>query len=458
MHKQVIVTVATLAVTAGACFAQPLVAKDNAVVGWSIGPTTTGQPAGQYNAATAIQLDNTLQIFNLSTGTQISDTLNLSPFIQGVQFDNSNNVKHNPDGALLVMDFGNATNGARLSRYNPNGSITQLFNAADLTNLTASPSSYGTNLPAFPSWATFGLTLARGSHISISPDNTKIAFTGRENGAVYILDYNAAAGTITGGRQTTGTQPLLTGRTQGGYWKDNNTFVAIATDGVITSIDATTMAQTAAGTYPSPNGGNSEFSSVAYEPALSPYVYVQYNNFLANGTNAPLSNISKIFVLDPANSYSVVASANYDGVSVSTRRIAFDSAGNLYWTTFVGNTGSATGNVYGPPKIYKITGATTLANITDNNATAVYSPAITGFFSSFSEMDIAAGISNAPACYANCNGNTDIPLLTAGDFTCFLNKFRAGDTYANCNGNTDIPLLTAADFTCFLNKFRAGCP
>ncbi len=61
-------------------------------------------------------------------------------------------------------------------------------------------------------------------------------------------------------------------------------------------------------------------------------------------------------------------------------------------------------------------------------------------------------------CYANCNGNTDSPLLTAADFTCFLNKFRAGDAYANCNGNTDTPLLTAADFTCFLNSFRAGCP
>jgi len=63
-----------------------------------------------------------------------------------------------------------------------------------------------------------------------------------------------------------------------------------------------------------------------------------------------------------------------------------------------------------------------------------------------------------PACYPNCTGNTDVPLLTAADFTCFLNRFRAGDSYANCTGNTDAPLLTAADFTCFLNTFRSGCP
>jgi hypothetical protein len=63
-----------------------------------------------------------------------------------------------------------------------------------------------------------------------------------------------------------------------------------------------------------------------------------------------------------------------------------------------------------------------------------------------------------PACYANCDGNTSPPLLSAADFTCFITRFRAGDPYANCDGNTSAPLLSAADFTCFLNSFRAGCP
>jgi hypothetical protein len=64
----------------------------------------------------------------------------------------------------------------------------------------------------------------------------------------------------------------------------------------------------------------------------------------------------------------------------------------------------------------------------------------------------------APACYANCDGSTSSPVLTAADFTCFLTKFRASDSYANCDGSTSSPVLTAADFTCFLTKFRAGCP
>jgi len=30
--------------------------------------------------------------------------------------------------------------------------------------------------------------------------------------------------------------------------------------------------------------------------------------------------------------------------------------------------------------------------------------------------------------------------------------------YANCDGSTGTPELTAADFVCFLGSFRAGCP
>jgi hypothetical protein len=74
-----------------------------------------------------------------------------------------------------------------------------------------------------------------------------------------------------------------------------------------------------------------------------------------------------------------------------------------------------------------------------------------------------AGVDFAPqpataSCYANCDGSTGTPALTAADFTCFLTKFRASDSYANCDGSTGSPSLTAADFTCFLTKFRAGCP
>jgi hypothetical protein len=60
-------------------------------------------------------------------------------------------------------------------------------------------------------------------------------------------------------------------------------------------------------------------------------------------------------------------------------------------------------------------------------------------------------------CYANCDGSTGSPALSAADFVCYLGKFRANSAYANCDGSTSSPTLTAADFVCFLASFRAGC-
>jgi autotransporter-associated beta strand protein len=62
------------------------------------------------------------------------------------------------------------------------------------------------------------------------------------------------------------------------------------------------------------------------------------------------------------------------------------------------------------------------------------------------------------ACYANCDGSTTAPVLNVGDFTCFLQKFAAGDPYANCDQSTTPPVLNVGDFTCFLQKYAAGCP
>jgi hypothetical protein len=61
-------------------------------------------------------------------------------------------------------------------------------------------------------------------------------------------------------------------------------------------------------------------------------------------------------------------------------------------------------------------------------------------------------------CVANCDCSTNGPILTVGDFSCFLQRFAAGDAYANCDGSTQTPTLNVADFTCFLQRFAAGCP
>lgn len=61
-------------------------------------------------------------------------------------------------------------------------------------------------------------------------------------------------------------------------------------------------------------------------------------------------------------------------------------------------------------------------------------------------------------CYPNCDASTIAPVLNINDFTCFLNRFAAGDPYANCDASTLPPVLNINDFTCFLNAFAAGCP
>ncbi len=63
----------------------------------------------------------------------------------------------------------------------------------------------------------------------------------------------------------------------------------------------------------------------------------------------------------------------------------------------------------------------------------------------------------ASCCYANCDASTTTPVLNVLDFSCFLNKFAAGDAYANCDQSTTPPVLNVLDFSCFLNKFAAGC-
>jgi hypothetical protein len=62
------------------------------------------------------------------------------------------------------------------------------------------------------------------------------------------------------------------------------------------------------------------------------------------------------------------------------------------------------------------------------------------------------------ACYANCDESMVPPVLNVADFTCFLQRYAAGESYANCDGSTIPPVLNVADFTCFLQRFAAGCP
>jgi hypothetical protein len=71
-------------------------------------------------------------------------------------------------------------------------------------------------------------------------------------------------------------------------------------------------------------------------------------------------------------------------------------------------------------------------------------------------VDNAVFSTTSGACYANCDGSTILPRITANDFQCFLTRFAAQDAYANCDQSVAPPVLTANDYQCFLNKYAMG--
>ncbi len=115
----------------------------------------------------------------------------------------------------------------------------------------------------------------------------------------------------------------------------------------------------------------------------------------------------------------------------------------INWSTIDCGGGDATGGVW------------TLSSTMGQHDAGTLTPVFVG--PSFSLLGGYWAVRSS-TCYANCDGNTTAPLLSAADFVCFLGRFKAGDVYANCDNNTAPPTLTAADFVCFLDRFRAGCP
>lgn len=93
-----------------------------------------------------------------------------------------------------------------------------------------------------------------------------------------------------------------------------------------------------------------------------------------------------------------------------------------------------------------------------NDPTTWYDNLIPMYFASDFGNGLNIPISSISGpCYANCDGSTATPLLTANDFQCFLNDYAQGGTYANCDGSTTPPTLTPNDFQCFLSRYAVGC-
>ncbi len=172
----------------------------------------------------------------------------------------------------------------------------------------------------------------------------------------------------------------------------------------------------------------------------------------------------------PVPAGATVTNAQWRGIDAHSGVASEDATRNAPWTTTV----SGSSVLWAAPVAYD-PGQPTLGNGVrwgtmynfrfDSNVPPVNTGSVTMGFYKPGVPDSVTGTAwtpdpswTPPVCYANCDGSTDVPSLSAADFACFLSKFRAGDPYANCDGSTDVPTLSAADFACYLSAFRAGCP
>jgi hypothetical protein len=331
------------------------------------------------NAAETLQL-----IRGFPTGTALANTWNQS-FIQSVQFDNTDGFRHAHFGNLLGLNFGTnpASGGTGGEIYNLETRFTGGANPGAAQRIFDFP-AYNLANPNSP------LSLSRVNGISVNPQSNRIAFTGSDNGVTYVLDYNGGAtpGTGAGAAVSNGREiaNLPTGTSAGStgtIWTDNSTLLALSPTGDLqrVTVNNGTLSSTSVASLTVP-AGTSNFSSLAYEPTLSPYVWASIAKFDGAATT------NKVWALD-ASSFAVV-----DKIDLSTsiaaksiRELSFDSRGNLFISHFVNTTSTPAGE-----SIHVILGAAANAGtIADNSSQAYYTqnPVLSA---QFNGMDVASAL------------------------------------------------------------------
>jgi hypothetical protein len=310
-------------------------------------------------------------------------------FIQSIQFDNLDGFRHAWDGNALAVNFGTATAG--LSFFN----LETRRTAGSTTPGAAQPlfdfATYNTANPGNP------LTISRGGGISVSPKNNRIAFAGTDTGNVYVLDYNAGATPGTGAGASIGVGHEVSGLTTGSSsntystaWMDNDNLLVLnhPTNGGAASSTLKKVTVGGGGNLSSADvatlnfgAGTAAFSSVAYEPNLSPFVYVGFSQFSG-------STINRLYVLDPSNNFAQVGSFDYSTSMNTAREMSFDSRGNLFWSEFGNTTSVPLGGA-----IDRILGANILSNLANNNSAKYYTQDQSAALSAqFSGIDVAAAL------------------------------------------------------------------
>jgi hypothetical protein len=423
------------------------------IAGVALGQTT--QPVVQDDVLYGLSLANPAQTIQhlrgdptvVGGGTLLGSTWN-APSIQTVQFDNADGYRHAPDGNLLAGDFGAAATGFKL--YNLETRRTPGSTTPGVTQPIFDFATYNTANPS----AT--LTIARGAGLSVSPRNDRIAVTGVDaglNGLLYVFDYSAGAtpGTgagaaVTNGRQLSGViQNGSASNTTATVWLDDNNLLTVThpANGSATPGSGTLQKVTVApdGSLSSTNvgsigfaAGTAAFSSMVYEPEISPYVFLGVSQFSG-------ATVNRVIALDPSNNFAQVGSHDFSTSSNTMREIAFDSKGNLFWSEFGNTTSVPLGGT-----VEVLNNAWNFGSVSDNGSHKYYIQNQSAALSAqFSGIDVAMGMIDYTSPDVNVNVRKRQSITPYFGGTAPLAQFRAKIASAYAGGSWTGPGIGSSD-------------
>jgi hypothetical protein len=323
-------------------------------------------------------------------GAALTSPWQSTPFIEVVKFDNAGGIAHNAQGNVLGVDFGTGAAGGQIFSLATTG--VDPTPAGQLIVDTGTTNATGMQIGGT-------VTQTRLGEIAVSPDNTKIVATGYDSGAVLVYDYAAGntmgAGAAASNGRESAIGTLDPAHTQGVAWKNNNTALVFGATGTlyeVTGVNAGVPTVTAVKTVDTLADGN--FTSLAYNPSVSPYIYASYGGF----DSVAAMTLNKLYVIDPANSYNVVKTINLSTSLQTARDIALDKSGNLFLSQY-GGTGTNGAAIDFIPAANILNPAT----LTDNSSIDWYQSAT---LASFSGLDIGFGPAGVAGDY-NSDGVVD---------------------------------------------------
>lgn len=360
-------------------------------------------------------------------------------FIQTVEFDNAGGVSHNAQGNMLGGNFGGGFTGFEVLNFatNGSGSFQSLWSIKT---------------------ATGGARTDRGGGLSVSPDNTKIAWAGYDGGLMHVLQYNdggssnfgtGAGASVTGWIETSlgngsggaGTlTPLAPSVTQATTWLDNNTVLSLNGFGELVTLDVTGATF---GTTSVPNttanwniaktdifagaSGNAQFTGLVYNEQIAPDIIIGSAGFFGGSSSS-----TEIFVWEKGT-FNQLARIDISGSvgDATGREIALDSEGNLY----IGGFGNQIVSVIDDFVDHALAGT-----LTDNSSVNWF---VNDFFASFSGLDVASSMSMENAFVLgdfNLSGET-----TNDDIQAMLDALVDLESYKSANGLSDVDLLAIGD-------------